>query len=119
MDRDIVNTHDQLRAAGGGVAIVPTYTGTRTQYPYGWGIYRMGADGKQIVTDSKAHWADYGKKIFSHNRHKGTPAECKRLSLEEAKRWVAEQGWYDGEWKRNRMRDYVPAEINKRFPLSK
>jgi hypothetical protein len=116
---EAVNTHDQLRKAGGGVAIVPTYTGTRTQWPYGWGIYRIDANGQHIVTDPKAHWSNYGKKVFSHSNHQGTPAERKRASLEQAKRWVAEQGWYDGEWKCNRMRDYVPAEINKRFPLSK
>lgn len=119
MSREVINTYDQLVAAGGGVAIVPTYVGTRTQYPYGWGIWRVNAEGKTLVTDSNAHWSNNGKRIFSHTPYKGTPAEQKRASLEAAKAWVAEQGWYSGEWKRNRMRDYVPKEINDNFPLRK
>lgn len=116
--REIVNTHDQLVAAGGGVAIMPAYTGTRTQYFYGWAIYRVNEHGKQVVTDPKAHWSDYGKKVFSTLGQKGnTPAERSRNALAAAKAWVAEQGWYDGEWTRNRRRSYVPKEINKRFPI--
>lgn len=119
-EREIINTYDQLRAAGGGVAILSSYTGTRTQYFYGWAVWRVGANGKQIVTDPKAHWSDYGKKVFSATGAAGaTPAERSRNALTQAKQWVAEQGWYDGEWTRNRMRDYVPREINKRFPLRK
>jgi hypothetical protein len=116
---EAVNTHDQLRSAGGGVAIMPSYVGTRTQSFCGWAIYRVNGNGQQVVTDAKAHWQDYGKKVFSTLMVKGTPAERSRTTLEMAKKWVAEQGWYDGEWARNRMRDYVPKEINKKFPLRK
>lgn len=116
--REIINTHDQLRAAGGGVAILPSYTGTRTQYFYGWAVYRLNAEGKQITTDPKAHWSDYGKKVFSTLGAKGvSSAERSRNALAAAKQWIAEQGWYDGEWTRNRVRDYVPRDINKRFPI--
>lgn len=115
----IINTHDQLKANGGGVAIVPTYTGVRTIHPYGWGIYRVGKDGKAIPTDPNAHWTEYGKKVFPHNRHNGTPAEQKRASLEAAKAWITEQGWHDGEWTRNQARDYVPKEVNDNFPIAK
>lgn len=118
--REIVNTHDQLRAAGGGVAIMPAYIGGRTQYFCGWSIYRVNVEGKQLVTDPKAHWQQYGKKTFSTMGATGdTPAERSRNALALAKRWIAEQGWYDGEWMRNRMRDYVPKEINKQFPLTR
>ena len=120
MNRDIINTYDQLRAAGGGVAIVPAYTGGRTQYFCGWAIYRLSIAGKQLITDPSAHWQHYGKKVFSTLGAAGTtPSERRRNALETAKRWVAEQGWYDGEWARNRMRDYVPKAINKQFPLSR
>lgn len=119
MSREIRNTHDQLMAAGGGVAIMPAYTGTRTMYRNGWVVYRLAANGKQIVTDPKAHWADYGKKWFSESLqpNRATVKEARAAALETAKKWIAEQGWYDGEWKRNRQRDYVPADINKRFPI--
>ena len=114
------NTHEQLKAAGGGVAIVPSYTGGRTQYFRGWAVYRLNGQGKQVVTDPSAHWQDYGKKVFSTMQAEGsTPAERSRFALSQAKAWVAKQGWYSGEWKRNRIRDYVPAEINKKFPLRK
>lgn len=118
---ETTNTHEQLVKAGGGVAITPSYTGTRTQYFYGWAIYRVNEHGKQIATDPKAHWSDYGKKVFSASFgvEGGSPAERSRNALAAAKQWVAERGWYEGEWTRNRMRDYVPKEINKRFPLRK
>lgn len=120
-EREIINTYDQLRAAGGGVAIVPSYSGTRTQYFYGWGILRVNDKGKQVITDPAAHWTDNGKKVFSASfgTEGDTRAERSRNALAQAKQWVAEQGWYNGEWTRNRMRDYVPKEINKRFPLRK
>lgn len=115
----IVNTHCQLTANGGGVAIMPSYGGARTSHVNGWLIYRVGARGKQIPTDPDAHWSQYGRKWFSNRNHKGTFHQRQAAALEDAKRWIAEQGWYDGEWKRNRQRDYVPAEINKRFPIPK
>lgn len=117
--REIINTYDQLRAAGGGVAIVPSYSGTRTKYFYGWGVMRVNGAGKQVITDTDAHWSDYGKKVFSASfgTEGDTHAERSRNALIAAKKWIAEQGWYDGEWQRNRARDYVPKDINKRFPI--
>lgn len=109
---EVINTYDQLVRAGGGVAILPSYTGTRTQYFYGWAIWRIGPNGKTIVTDPKAHWQEKGKKVFSAGLDK-------MAALETAKTWIKEQGWYDGKWARNRMRDYVPKDVNKRFPLRK
>lgn len=117
-EREIINTYDQLRAAGGGVAIIPNYTGTRTQYFHGWAIYRVNGQGKQVITDPDAHWSDYGKRVFSTLGQNGaTPAERSRQALTAAKQWVAEQGLYNGEWQRNRARDYVPKEINQQFPI--
>lgn len=115
---EVVNTHDQLKRAGGGVAIMPSYLGARERFFYGWAVYRINERGKQIVTDPEAHWANYGQKVFRAMGQKGdTRAERSRNALAAAKKWVAEQGWYDGEWMRNRTRDYVPKEINKRFPI--
>jgi len=113
--REVLNTHQQLTLAGGGVAITLAYNGVRDQSVYGWAIYRVDAKGKQIVTNPDAAWYEYGEKVF---RGKGASFhERQRDALEAAKKWVAEQGWYDGEWKRNRMRDYVPAGVDKRFPI--
>ena len=116
----VINTHDQLLLNGGGVAIVPSYGGTRTRYFYGWAVYRINKRGSQIVTDPNAHWSDHGKKVFSASLAEGeTSVERSRNALAAAKKWVAEQGWYDGEWARNRIRDYVPKDVNKRFPIRK
>lgn len=114
---EVINTHEQLVRSGGGVAITLHYSGARREYVYGWSVYRVNADGKQVVTDPNAHWSDYGKKVF---RGEGSSFHGRqRNALESAKRWVAEQGWYEGEWKRNRMRDYVPKEADQRFPIKK
>ena len=107
----ILNTHDQLTAAGGGVAIIPNYGGSRSTYQNGWAIYRVNAAGQQLITDRSAHWSDFGKKVFCGGD--------KKELLEIAKQWVFTQGWYGGNWTRNRVRDYVPEEINKKFPLPK
>jgi hypothetical protein len=115
---EAINTHDQLCLAGGGVAITSSYGGARTLYFNGWAIYRI-ANGKQVVTDPNAHWQDHGKRVFHTFAESGTPAERKRAALDAAKKWVAEQGWYDGKWARNRMHDYVPVHVNKQFPLRK
>jgi predicted metalloprotease with PDZ domain len=58
-------------------------------------------------------------RVFHTFAESGTPAERKRAALDAAKKWVAEQGWYDGKWARNRMHDYVPVHVNKQFPLRK
>ncbi len=118
MNKEIINTHDQMVAAGGGVAIVPAFAGTRTQYQCGWAIYRVNSNGQAVVTDPLAHWQNNHKKVFSDFAQDGsTTLERRRAALEAAKQWVAEQGWYSGEWARNRQRDYVPKDINKQFPL--
>lgn len=114
----MINTHDQLVAAGGGVALCPNHVGIRTTRIYGWHVYRVDAAGVKIVTDPKAAWYDYGRKVFY------PPAdlpfhERQRAALAEAQAWVKKQGWYAGEWSRNRMGDFVPADVQKRFPIQK
>lgn len=107
----ITNTHDQLVASNGGVAITPAQTQGRSPRFYGWTVYRIDAKGREVVTDCNAAWYNYGRKTFS------ATMKGRMESLQEAKEWVAAQGWYDGKWVRNRMFDYVPADVNKRFPL--
>lgn len=117
---EAVNTHEQLKLAGGGVAITVAKGGARSDFVSGWHVYRVGADGQKIPTYPDGPWYHHGLKWFCVQRGNGRSFhEGLRLALEEAKKWVAEQGWYDGEWVGNRQRNYVPKEINKRFPIRK
>lgn len=108
---EIINTHDQLTAAGGGVAIMPAYSGARTRHRDGWSVYRANASGEQVITDPNAHWSDHKRKRFSE--FTATRAEA----LEAAKAWVLATYGEAGPWKRNRMGDYVPERIAKAHPL--
>ena len=114
-DRKIYNTHDQLVAAGGGIAITyQGYGGSRSmQYP-AWHIYRVNAAGVKIVTDSKAHWMDYGQKRFSVDNR-----DDKKVKFEQAAQWVKDTYGEEGPWKRNRMGDMVPERIQTQFPIKR
>lgn len=114
---EIINTHEQLFRAGGGVAICIFRGGARTDYVSGYTVYRVGADGREVKTDPGAPWYQYGRKWFAPGD--GKFHERQRAAFEAAKKWVAGQGWYSGEWARNRSKAYVPVEINKRFPIRK
>jgi len=114
-DNIIYNTHYQLVAAGGGIAIIyQGHGGARSmQYP-AWRVYRVNARGVKLATDPTAHWMDGGCKRFSvHNR------EDKKVQLELAVQWVKEQYGEEGPWKRNRTGDMVPERINAQFPIRK
>lgn len=77
-------------------------------------MIRVRADRSEIATDPKAHRYDHGRRVFG----KTSPGDRGgNEALEAAKRWVAEQGWYDGPWRRNRMRHYVPEAVDKAFPI--
>lgn len=108
----ICNTWGQLVAAGGGVGIFfkPRDTG-RGGSGACFRVIRIGADGLEIPTDPKAPWYNHGRKTFLPF------GSSKAESLAAAQAWVKAQGWYDGPWLRNRMGDYLPAEIHTRFPL--
>jgi len=128
-EREAVNTHDQLKLAGGGVAILRSTGGIRESYEDGWVVLRVNEHGQSVVTDPNAHFTKYGRKHFSNsylggfsNSYTGerlSHAASMARAFEEARQWVAAQGWYDGPWVGNRMRDKVPADINRRFPLRK
>jgi hypothetical protein len=106
----IVNTYHQLVAAGGGCAIITAHSPGRGSNPCGWAIYRIDR-GREVATDPKAPWFHRGRKWFSwFNSDRMT-------ALDEAKAFVRELTGYDGEWKRNKFHDYVPAHIHKQFPI--
>jgi hypothetical protein len=112
-ERPIVNTHEQLAAAGGGVAIMKHHSQGRDARFDGWCVYRLDAKGLQIATDAKAAWYNNGKKVFHKLGRDATAA------LEEAKAWVLEAYQEAGPWKSNGMGDYVPERIAKAHPLKK
>lgn len=111
----IVNTYDQLTAAGGDVcAIVTAYLPGRGTSAYGWAIYRV-VNGRSTASDSSAAWYDNGCKTFSWSVYGGD----KKAAMAAAREFVKSLNGYDGPWTRNRMWDYVPTAINKRFPIPK
>ena len=119
-ERSIINTHDQLRALGGGVAIVVSYGGGRDTHVDGWCVYRVDARGQRLVTDKDAAWYRNSLKWFPLDSGLGLSfAERRTRAAEAAKAWVAKQGWYGGEWKRNAVGDYVPIEAQRRFPIKR
>ena len=70
-------------------------------------------NGREKVTDPKAHWADYGKKFFSSSGWGE-----RKLVLETAIKW-ANETFGPRDFVRNRMGDYVEREVNEKFPIPK
>jgi len=113
----IINTHDQLMAAGGGIAIVPAYYGVREVRIHGWRVYRI-VRGKPVNTDTGGHWTDYGLKRFTASgAHYPNWHARQRAALLQAQEWIAKTYGEKGPWARNRMGDYVPERINDEFPI--
>lgn len=115
IEQIVYNTHHQLAYSGGGVAITQYWGGIREKYRHGWTVYRINAQGKEVITDQNASWYHYGRKWFAPPN--GKFHEREKAALADAIKWVAEQGWYTGEWAKNRQGDYVPAEVQKKFPI--
>jgi hypothetical protein len=113
MEKEVINTHDQLVAAGGGIAITTCYTPGRRRRKCGYAIYRLNEKGQKMITDPDAAWYDNKMKTFNWAGNE------KANVLAEAQAWVASVFSYTGQWVRNRHGDYVLKEINKRFPLRK
>jgi hypothetical protein len=110
--RQPINTHDQLVATGGGVAITRAYSPGRDHRVCGWSVYRVDARGRRLVTDKSASWYDYGSKVFFCF---GRP---RMEALAEAKEWVRATYGEAGPWKRNVWGDYVTVRVAKLAPLA-
>ena len=119
-EREIINTYDQLRRAGGGIAIIAQHGGIRETYVDGWLILRLDAKGQKLITDKDAAWYHNGLRWIHADRAKYSNwHDRQRAALELAQEWVAGAYGEQGPWKRNRMGDYLPERIAVQFPLRK
>lgn len=110
----ILNTHDQLTVAGGGVAITRRAGNGRACVNPAFQVYRVNAAGKQLMTDPEAAWYDNFCKTFTFI---GRPDV--KAALEAAKAWCAARYKLEGPWVRNRIGDYVTESMNGHYPISR
>ncbi len=106
----ICNTHEQLKAAeaaGHARAYAIRIYSAAIRYPKrqsAWTIYHL------------LHKLD--TRFWLHS-YQGTFHQRKSVALEAAKDYMAEKNLYTGLWKRNRHGDWVPADIQNRWPIRK
>ncbi len=110
----IINTHDQLvaaveagiipkrRAVTIGRALAP---GRGVRY-WGWDVYSP-----YFNTDPTAAWYQYGQKLFLSDPDQNA-------ALDAAMTWAMKRYGVTA-WKRNRMGDWVPIEVQKALPIPK
>ena len=111
-DVRLINTWDQLKAAGGGVAVSYHANGGRTVLPPMWVVWRINAAGQQLQTDAKAAWYMRGSKGFSFPGGK----DLKEQARLDALAWATKKYGVKA-WARNMFGDYVSATVNAAFPI--
>lgn len=116
--RRLINTHDQLKAAHAAgrdqrscVAIGYAVNGGRSVLPAWWKVWSP-----FFETNPDSAWYEYGGKTFTMGTGE-THKERKAAALKTAQEWAVQFGVI--EWAKNRAGNYVPAEVQKRFPLPK
>lgn len=110
MERRIVNTWDQIIAAGGtGLAIFYLANTGRGSVRSRWHVWRL-VNGREVATHPGASWYDYGRKTFV------LFGRTRKEALQEAIAWTEEQ-YGPQDFVRNRMGDYVPRAINAAHPI--
>jgi len=107
MTRAIVNTYDQLVAGLPCVGILER-KGPLSKRATQWAVYDPT---RKTDPTPGGPWYDNGCKTFSFFLLGG-----RRAALVAAKAWAAEK-YGVTRWKRNALRDYVPADVFARFPL--
>jgi hypothetical protein len=114
-----LNTYDQLKRAGGGIAIMPSSDSSGRGGTCGYFVFRVGPKGEVIKTDvgPDSPWYRHGQKVFFGPDGPLTWHQRQAGALADAQRWVAETFHEAGPWVRNRMGDYLPERIHKAHPL--
>lgn len=116
----IFNTWDQLKAYGGDrIAIYYQPQGdSRSVRVPGWYVSRL-LNGKEVATDPKAAWYDYGRKFFMCPIGMGA-REGKPIALKQAIAWAAKTyRLQEFEFVRNRQGSYVERQVNEKYPIPK
>jgi hypothetical protein len=110
----LINTHDQLIAAveGGTIeeakAVAVSYH-AKPAGRLGWGDASGALAWSPFMVLSESVWRHGGAKHFPAGRNW-------REAVEQAKAWASEKfGITD--WARNRVGDFVPAEVNAKHPI--
>lgn len=115
MDRPIINTWDQLCAAGGDrIALIyhghdPNPLSCRVPK---WAVLRI-VNGREVKTDPGGWYGDNGMKTFTVHH---PLRQHKMPALEGVIAWVREQ-FGPRAFTRNRMGDFVEVEVNAKFPI--
>lgn len=111
----IVNTHQQLTTAVNQGVIKKEESVYVMCRPY---EHRRCITSAWIIgsplfkTDPQAHWSDYGHATVSYGNR-----EDKKVKFQEAIKIA--QKYYNGEFVRNRIGDYVPKIVNDKLPIPK
>lgn len=135
MAAHIVNTHHQITAAADtglldlsrAVAIVASHawtsSATRDGSQDGWILYSP-----FFKTDPKAAWYHHGQLFFGfHKTAISLPPAASRAAERKARKQASldaaiaycAQAYGHHDWARNRMGDWVPAEVEATFPIPK
>lgn len=119
----IINTYGQLKAASEagfdkrGLVAVGYYGRPSGRMGIGQ-VSKWQVSSPFFQTDPNAPWYDYGNKAFPLYGNGETPHQRKMNTLAKAQAW-AESEYGIKEWVKNRMGDYVPKEVNDKFPIPK
>lgn len=114
----LINTYDQLKAAVADGVIPENRAVAVSYHACARGRLGYGDCSKAMVfspffqVNPKAHWRDQGAMTFI------VMGRNWREYIETAKRWASKRFGIT-EWARNRMGDYVPAKVNRLYPLPK
>lgn len=120
----VINTYDQVLHAPEGVpkiAIIASHGPGGDYRATGFAVHRWTDAGVQVKTaESGAPWYYHGRKTFLFGLDRSiSHHERRRLTLAAAQKWIADQGWYAGEWARNGFGDYVPEAANRANPIKR
>lgn len=114
----IVNAYEQLRAAVDAgypkeKTLIISYArnGGRSVLPAWWSV-----GSPFFKTNPDGAWYEYGRQTFSLGFAEQTHSTRKASALKKAQEWAATK-YGVTEWAKNRMGDYIPKEVNDKWPI--